>query len=479
MFSLSCIKFFSFLLFVLLSLGCGGSWDLSSQTSLQNSVPQVTETFPSSHATLVGVNLKPMVIFSQPMDSSTFDRSTFSIKLGNQSVAGTVIVSGYSATFVPKNALPVNASLTATVNTHVRSLVDGKSGANLQNDYVWTFKTGSFSDNIQPVVSIISPENSSTDVPLNRKIGVVFSKFMDPNTLSQATFFLQSGTVLVSGSISTIGLVSTFTPKTPLRSNTLHTATVSVASQDLSGNTLNTNFSWSFTTGSTLDTTAPAVINVLPSDKATQIPTNFQATATFSEVMDPATISTKTFYMEDANANLVKGNISFIGKFASFQALSALDSNQTYTVTILSGAEGVKDLAGNALVSDYKWTFTTMSSSQTAAPTTLVSSPTNNAQGSCLQVPILLSFDSPMNGATITPSNYTVTGPSTQNVVGTVSFNSSLTEARFIPLASLSPNTLYTVFVRGGSFGVGDLYGNAMSSNYQWIFTTGTEACSQ
>ena len=38
---------------------------------------------------------------------------------------------------------------------------------------------------------------------------------------------------------------------------------------------------------------------------------------------------------------------------------AALTASTTYTVTIIGGASGVKDLAGNALVNNYTWTFTT------------------------------------------------------------------------------------------------------------------------
>src|SRR6185295_8158254 len=36
-----------------------------------------------------------------------------------------------------------------------------------------------------------------------------------------------------------------------------------------------------------------------------------------------------------------------------------LANSTSYTVTILGGASGIKDLAGNALAANYTWTFTT------------------------------------------------------------------------------------------------------------------------
>ena len=37
-----------------------------------------------------------------------------------------------------------------------------------------------------------------------------------------------------------------------------------------------------------------------------------------------------------------------------------ITGSTVYTVTIKGGTSGVKDLAGNALVNDYSWTFTTV-----------------------------------------------------------------------------------------------------------------------
>src|SRR5207344_1640447 len=41
---------------------------------------------------------------------------------------------------------------------------------------------------------------------------------------------------------------------------------------------------------------------------------------------------------------------------------SALSGSIVYTATIKGGSSGVKDLAGNALASDYTWSFTTAAS---------------------------------------------------------------------------------------------------------------------
>jgi hypothetical protein len=83
---------------------------------------------------------------------------------------------------------------------------------------------------------------------------------------------------------------------------------------------------------------------------------NKHIAATFSKTMDASTITTSTFTLRQG-ATLVSGNVSYAGTTATFIPLVNLTSNTTYTATITTRA---KDLAGNALASNYVWSFSTV-----------------------------------------------------------------------------------------------------------------------
>jgi hypothetical protein len=55
----------------------------------------------------------------------------------------------------------------------------------------------------------------------------------------------------------------------------------------------------------------------------------------------------------------VAASVSASGPTATLQPSSSLQPSTTYTATLRSGSEGVKDSSGNALASDYSWSFTT------------------------------------------------------------------------------------------------------------------------
>jgi ice-binding like protein/Big-like domain-containing protein len=200
---------------------------------------------------------------------------------------------------------------------------------------------------------------------------------MDPLTISTATITLNQGTTPVAGTVTyaAVGTTATFTPASGLAPLTTFTATVTTGAKDLAGNALATGFSWSFTTGATPDTTPPTVTLTVPANTATAVAINQTVNATFSEAMDPATISTADFLVTGPGAIPVVGTVGYnvSSKIATFTPASNLAANTVYGATITTG---VRDLAGNALASNFAWSFTTAATTAGQAPVVLGSATT-------------------------------------------------------------------------------------------------------
>ncbi len=109
------------------------------------------------------------------------------------------------------------------------------------------------------------------------------------------------------------------------------------------------------------DLLPPTVALVFPADAATGIAVNTSVTASFSEAIDPATVNTGTFELRDPSNAVVTAAVSYnVGsKTATFAPATELAESTTYTAILKGGSAGIKDLAGNSLVSDYTWSFTT------------------------------------------------------------------------------------------------------------------------
>jgi hypothetical protein len=241
---------------------------------------------------------------------------------------------------------------------------------------VVTAATPTVADTTRPTVVLTVPGANALNVATNTRITATFSEAMDPATITAASFTVTNTTLgaAVAGTVdySAAARTATFTPTgAPLASNSQFTATVSAAATDASGNALAGNtaaapaagsHTWSFATSGIGDLVAPTVTSITPADGSTAVCRTKSATATFSEPMDATTLTAATFGVS-VNGVAVPGTVSYDApsQVASFVPT---DSNgwaaaATQVVTIKSGTNGVKDLAGNALVADRTWSFAT------------------------------------------------------------------------------------------------------------------------
>jgi len=138
--------------------------------------------------------------------------------------------------------------------------------------------------------------------------------------------------------------------------------------------------------------------------------------------------------------------------------------NTGYTATIKGGVGGVADLAGNPMVSDYEWNWTTGAEPDTIAPTITLVSPADLAQSVAINSAVSVTFSEAMYSQTINTENFTVEG-----VTGVVTYDVINGIATFTPSGNLTNNTSYTATVTTGTT---DLAGNTLENNKVWRFTT-------
>jgi hypothetical protein len=316
-------------------------------------LPAAETTVVANAGTGVPISGNVAATFSEAMDPFTITLDTFTLKQGTTVVLGSVSYAGVTAIFNPSANLEPLTVYTATVTTGAKSL----AGTSLVADFSWTFTTGVTSDTTQPLVSATVPVNGASAVPLNQAITVAFSEAMNPLTITPLSFTVKQGTTAVGGVVSYAGVTATFTPIALLSPLAVYTATVTTAARDLAGNALAFDFSWSFITGVNVDTTSPTVNATVPSNGATAVAINQTINATFSEAMDPLTLTTASVKVTGPGGTVVPGIVGYalISKIATLTPAIALAPNTVYTATVTTGA---KDLAGNALAG-FSWSFTT------------------------------------------------------------------------------------------------------------------------
>jgi hypothetical protein len=354
-----------------------------------------------------------------------------------------------------------------------------------------------------PTVSTVSPRNNAAGVAINTR--VVLAAFSEPMaaiadttgfTLTCAAPCTNPSATLSRDATNTIAIF-TLTPAATLAPGTLYTATVTGATSLATGLALASPYSWQFTTGAAANTTRPQVAFTFP---ATTIPgptlgaaSNTAITATFTEDMDPATISAGSFTVT-CSAPCVSpvGTVAYsLGtRSASFTPALPLMANATYTASITTVAT---DQAGNAVAgnqaplpaaSSYIWTFTAAGVSAPSNLAVVSTSPEAGQAGVCPNASVNASFSAAsglqMDPSTVNAATFTVTGPapaSTSVTAASVTLDAATGRiATFTPQSALTAKGVYSATILGGSAGVKDLAvpGNQMANVFTWSFTVGS-----
>ena len=319
-------------------------------------LPTLRSTFPADTATEVLLNTTLSATFDMAM--APLNSSMFVLTRGTTSIAGTVSMSAdrTTAVFTPTDDLAGDTEFTATIFAGAKSAAGGILAA----DHTWQFTTGTtIGTSAQPPTLVSTyPAAAASDVALNSKLLAVFDMPMKPSTLTSDTFTLTQGATAVTGavSLSSDGTTATFAPASALHTNSAFTATITRGAQSAAGAAFSADSHWTFMTGVTTDTTAPAVSATDPANGAEAVATNTTITATFNKPMDPLTI-TKTSFSLSNGTTAIAGSVTYgPGAIATFTATTALPINALLTATL--GA-GIKDLQGNALAGAFAWSFTT------------------------------------------------------------------------------------------------------------------------
>ncbi len=215
-------------------------------TGTDTTPPTLASTSPVDNAVDVAVSTLVTVTFSEAIDNTTVDGTSFFVSDGVDNVAGTVSVSpdNTMATFTSSALLADNTVHTATLTTDVTDL----AGNPLADNVVWSFTTGTGTDTIGPTVLSTVPADGATGVTVTTVVAATFDEAIDPVTVDNTSFFVTDGVDNVVGAISFSDNTVTFTPSANLAVNTVYTATLTTDVTDASGNPLADNIVWSFTT---------------------------------------------------------------------------------------------------------------------------------------------------------------------------------------------------------------------------------------
>jgi hypothetical protein len=98
--------------------------------------------------------------------------------------------------------------------------------------------------------------------------------------------------------------------------------------------------------------------------------------------------------------------------------------------------------------------------------------PVKGSNGICPNAVAVATFSKAMNPSTINTTTFKLAG--TSAVTGVVTYDAASHAATFTPATNLALSTLYTATITTGAR---DMFGNPLTSNYVWSFTTASVTC--
>jgi hypothetical protein len=214
--------------------------------------------------------------------------------------------------------------------------------------------------------------------------------------------------------------------------------------------------------------TIPSVVSVTPAQGAAGVAVNTAITASFSEAMATASITTTTFTVAAPNGVAVAGAVTYSGVTATFTPAASLAFGTTYTTTITTGAATP---GGAALIGNYTWSFSTVAAVAPIIPAVSSVTPTQGLANVAVKAPITATFSIPMSPASVNgTTTFTVAAPGGVAVPGSAVLNGAGTVATFTPTSgTLAQSTTYTATITTAATSVG---GYPIVANYAWTFTT-------
>ena len=432
-------------------------WTFNTGNELDQVKPVVVQTTPNAAATDIPVTRDIEASFSEPMDANSITSNQFTMRevVSGASVIGTVSYENQIATFSVKQSGGVLKS-----DTEYQVNINGVKdlAGNTLDPFNWRFTTLAAEETPPEVASVVfvQLENNSGVNP-ESVIEIIFSESLYEPSVTNDVVSLGAG--LTGSSYLAEPNKIIFTPSVPLAEKTEFTLVINSEIQDESLNNMTQDYSQVFTTG---DKTPPTVNATSPASGAEGVAKNAQISLSLSEPLTAP--NQQNFLQVSYDGGSIPGNITVSGSTVSFQPAAVFPANTEITIVANTN---IVDLAGNALVQDFTWSFST---SDFLAPVPVTYSPAINAVNVATGSDISVTFGANeiIQASTATSESFklinTTTGLAVDAVVTAATNKITLT-----PVNPLEEKTSYQVKL---SKDVEIIGGINIANDYDWTFIT-------
>ncbi len=311
--------------------------------------PIVTRASVENGASDVPVNTPVVVELSREVSSITVTETSCTLTasgFGQLPVSVVLSADRKQVTLTPAMVLPVARSITVRVRRTVTD--DHGNELNGGADFNLSFTTEFLPDSTPPVLVAVSPPDGATGAPINTRAMLAFDEAMDPVSFGTNGFTVKVGGSPLEGTVTFASgnAQAVWAPQVPLQANTVHTVSLVGTVRDAAGNPLGAPVASTFTTGSQVDLTPPAFVDVSPPSGSTGVPRDVVMRLKFSERLNPATVNEANFGFSGSGIGVIPFSVSLDASL-TVVTITPQEVLRGLTSHSLSVRNGILDLAGN------------------------------------------------------------------------------------------------------------------------------------
>ena len=449
----------------------GGCWNTYFYTTAAppDTTPGTMTIGPPNGSVNVGTNAYVRLSFSKPVDETTINSSTVTVKNGATTIPGmfTYAVSNggvTSANFSPTNPLPPSTAITVQAS----GILD--LSGNVFPTTTSSFTTAATPDISNATVYYEFPGNTQ-NIGTNAIFTCRYTKPMDPTSFTAGNVYVYnyatSTKIPVTYTFSTDLMSVTMTPTTALTPNTQYNYECFNAI-DLTGNAQNNNGGPYFYTGGGAVTTGPVLVYANPPNGSTNVPLNdiggpWSSTnlmLQFNEPLAENSIGNITLTPQGGSPLAIGTSLQIGDTTVIVNLPTALLPNTTYTYSV----NGVTDYNGNAGTPTTS-SFTTGTTFDFVQPGVAAFVPANGATGVSDTAPGLkITFTEPMNPVLFDSSHVELLNHNTQALIPTTfTFSPDYMSVLLTPTAPLTAATIYDLKVNIVNWYLYDFAGNNLN----------------
>jgi hypothetical protein len=431
--------------------------------------PQVMAFRPGTGS---GIPADSTVTFmlSEPIAPATVEAALF-ISQNGVLLTGDVVTRGNNrlVTFTPSTPFAQGALIEVWFTSAATD-----SAGNMLFDYQTNFTVRRTSSTTAPTVQLINPQNGITNQPTNVVVDLQFTKPLNPATVTSSSVYMttcNNTTTAISTSLTWLQDTSVLrvAPNSDLAPSTCYYTFMTTAVKDLDGLTLSTG-PYHFYTGTSPETTAPAIVAAAPYDGAASIGLNATVRLTFSKRLAVGSVTPQSLRLESGGTAIPYRVTDTVNgadgtHLLTLSAASGLPDAAPVTVTV---TDGVTDVFGNG-ATPFSATFTTAGSPDFTSPSVVNSTV---FQGD-VDVPVTsvftVTFDRPLDIRTLVMNStvYLRDGYNSTLKPITLSLNNTHTQITVAATTLLAVNRSYQLVFQS----VTDLTGNYFGT-FSAQFTT-------